>query len=354
MYNLSVIDKARMDLNIEPMFFLDNQRREASQTKPYAGLKILHNVPLTLSTVFKIEVLALGGAEVVVYLAKGFPVENRAVDLLTKANFTVVSDMNVDSTFDFHLDCCAELIEFRSPRLGAVELTQSGSKIYERANLDYPIISVDDSKLKVLETFFGTGDGFMRALHDLVGDDKVDKPYVLFGYGKVGKGILYAISKFSHDITVIDLSSNFKDKNPGIKYIDAHDMAAVKEALARSYCTITATGIRHLLTDFYALSKRDFGNAMLVNMGAEDEYGPNFTTEDVKFAKKPFNFSLRIPTAFRYLDPIFYAHNCGIDLILAENVKKSYNPFPDELAVNILDRWQDIYNESTNEALLSF
>jgi adenosylhomocysteinase len=354
MYDFRLIEKARTSEITSSMPFLAKQREEVQDTKPYDGLRILHNIPLTLSTVFKIEALALGGADVTVVAPKLFPVEKKAADLLKQANFRVLSERNFTSAFDIHLDCCAELIKLHPPKIGAVELTQSGSKIYQEANLEYPIVSVDDSKLKVLETFFGTGDGFSRALYQLVGDEKKQKSFVIFGHGKVGKGILYAIQQFSDDITVIDVLESFADKKPGIKYVDARNKSQVAEAIAGCYCAITATGIKNLITDYYSFTKAHFGNSILINMGAEDEYGVNFELNDVEFNKQPFNFSLAEPTSFHYLDPIFYAHNAGIDLILSKQVNKEYNAFPDKLALNILEKWQAIYNEDLQEALLSF
>ncbi|MDF1757355.1 MAG: hypothetical protein P1U74_03570 [Legionellaceae bacterium] len=343
-----------MATSLADMPFLEKQRLEVQNTKPYEGLTILHNIPLTLATVFKIEVLALGGANVTVLAPSSFPIEKKALDLLEQAKFNVLPERNFTNNFDIHLDCCAELLDLLPPKLGAVELTQSGSNLYKDADVDYPVVSVDDSKLKVLETYFGTGDGFSRAMDQLVGDLALQKPFVIFGNGKVGKGILFAVQKFSNNICVIDLEERLDSDKPDVRYINARDKDAVSEIIANSYCCVTATGKKHLLTDVYSFTKSDFGGAILANMGAEDEYGPNFSDDDVVFNKQPLNFSLKEPTAFRYLDPIFYAHNAAIDLILSKQVKKEYNAFPDDIALDILMKWQSIYNEPLEEALLSF
>jgi len=351
MYDFDLIKQAREALPANSIPFLDAHRRRVCDEKPYQGLRILQNIPLTWITVFKIEVLALGGASVVTTSPSFFPVEKRAADLLKQANFDVQIDHQFQETFDIHLDCCAELLHQPSPNIGAVELTQSGSKLYQSAPIGYPVISVDDSKLKVLETFFGTGDGFCRALHQHVGGHLMNQSFVIFGHGKVGRGIAYALKQYTNNITVIDLKSNFSADSSGVRYVDAHDKTQVKDAIANAYCTITATGIKHLLSDFYSLDKTDFGNSLLANMGADDEYGPNFATDDILFEKKAFNFSLTEPTAFRYLDPILYAHNLGIDLILSNQFNSGYNPFPQDLAHHILDTWQTIYDENMVEAL---
>lgn len=354
MYDFSLLKNARTNNQFNQMHMLQKQRDYLTAKQPYRGLSILQNVPLTISTVFKVEALALGGASVTSYASQIIPPDQKAINMLEKANFPVIEKLPSTKQFDIHLDCCAELLAIKPPRLGAVELTQSGSIMYQNANVDYPVISVDDSKLKVLETFLGTGEGFGRALHAKVGDDKFDKPYVVFGYGKVGKGIIYALQNFSNDITVIDLAHTFKHKKPGLKYIDAHNLPAVKEAIAKSFALITATGMRNLLTKHYNLHPIDCGNAILINMGAEDEYGENFASDNVEFMKKPFNFSLEMPTALRYLDPIFYAHNGAIDLILDNLAQKGYNSFPNNMAMGIINEWHAIYNEPVTEALESF
>lgn len=350
MYNFNVFEQARQHYAIPELPFMDAQRQQAFIEKPYQGLKILHNIPLTLITIFKIEILALGGADVTATCIKILPPEKRAIDLLKQANIKVQIEHNFHEQFDFHLDCCGELLDIMPPAIGAVELTQTGSKLYQESAHSYPVVSVDDSDLKVLETFFGTGDGFSRALSQLTGQEKNDKPFVLFGYGKVGQGILYALQKFTNNITVID-------KNPmscpaGVNYINAGDKAMVRQAISNAWCSITATGVKGLLTNYYGFKKDDFGSCLLTNMGADDEYGDNFEPGDVAFHKKPFNFSLEYPTALHYLDPVFYSHNKGIDLILSKEIGKGYHPFPSPLTHSILEKWQATYGENIHHALI--
>lgn len=352
MYNFNVFEEARRQYSIQELPFLDDHRKQAFIEKPYQGLKILHNVPLTLATIFKIEVLALGGAEVIATNIKILPPEKRAIDLLKQANVRVQIEHNFNEKFDFHLDCCGELLDLMPPRIGAVELTQTGSKLYKESTLSYPVISIDDSNLKVLETFFGTGDGFSRALYQLAGIEMNNKPFVLFGYGKVGRGIVYALQKFTNNITIIDIDKNPAVSLSGVNYINAGNKSLVKQAIAKAWCTITATGIKGLLTNYYGFKKENFGSCLLTNMGADDEYGDNFESSDVAFNKIPFNFSLDYPTALHYLDPVFYAHNKGIDLILSKEINKGYNPFSFALTNSILEKWQKIYSENINQALM--
>ncbi|MDP3561789.1 MAG: hypothetical protein Q8R83_06405 [Legionellaceae bacterium] len=351
MYNFNMLKQAREALPQNSMPFLDNYREQVQDEKPYQGLTILHNVPLTWMTVFKIEALALGGAHVTSTSPKSLPFEKRAADLLTQANFKVEDVLSCNGLFDLHLDCCAELMYLPSPQLGAVELTQSGSKLYQATAINYPVVSVDDTKLKVLETFLGTADGFFRALSGHMGTEINNQSFVIFGQGKVGRGIVHAIKQITDHITVVEIEENLTVRYPGVCYIDAANRSQIQDAIANAHCTVTATGVKHLLSEFYGFKKTDFGKSILINMGAEDEFGANFALNEVLFNKMAFNFSLTEPTAFRYLDPILYSHNLAIDLILSKQANKGYNAFPNEIAEEILEKWRSIYHENMDEAL---
>ena len=52
--------------------------------------------------------------------------------------------------------------------------------------------------------------------------------------------------------------------------------------------------------------------AMLVNMGADDEFGPDIPPERAVNRKRPVNFMLAEPTSTRYIDPTLALYNAGI------------------------------------------
>lgn len=333
------------------MPFLYELRNLAQDKKIYRGLKILHNIPLTIEAVLKIEILLLGGAEITASCISSLSPSLDAIDILKSANVEVQIAHNFKKTYDFHLDCCGELINISPPRIGAVELTQTGSALYKNANCFYPVVSVDDSVLKGLETILGTGDGLARALMEKFGDEIFNKKFVLFGFGKVGRGIAHALMKFTDKIVVIDkndesmqLASQFK-----IKYIDSTNIKMIAKEIEDSAFVVCATGVKNLMTDFYSFKKVDFNKAVLINMGAYDEYGDNFAENEILFEKKPFNFSILEPTAMKYLDPILYAHNLGIELILSGKISPGYNAFPNDLANEILKKWFAIHQENLFE-----
>lgn len=350
MINHSAFEVAHKKYKNSVMPFLTELLTKAKQDKKYQGIKILHNTALTIEAVLKIEPLILAGADVTVSSIKLLPPQEEALKILQAANVKINLEHQFNEKYDFHLDCCGELLQAQSPKVGGVELTQTGSEIYKQANIAYPLISVDDSSIKFLETFFGTGDGFIRALYKFAGKEMYDKPYVVFGFGKVGKGIIHALKKCTDNIaTIVDVDPTVVSKKsfPNVQFIHGNEKDKVKEAIKKAYCVVTATGVEGVISKYYSFKKQDFGNALLANMGADDEYGKNFIESEVLFEKKPLNFSISEPTTMKYLDPIFYAHNLGIDLLLSRRMQNGYHSFPDNISNMILEKWQKFHEEST-------
>ena len=348
MINLDAFKVAINKFSKNDMPFLSELRAKAKREKPYQNLKLLHNIPLTIEAVIKMEALVLGGADVTASCITFLEPHAEALSVLKAANIKVQVEHAFDDDYDFGLDCCGELVNLLTPRIGAVELTQTGSEIYKRAAPSYPVISVDDSKIKFLETLFGTGDGFLRAFLQATHSAIYDKKFVIFGYGKVGKGIAHALIKFTDNIVIIDSNpeARLSAIKRGISAIDPENTEKIKSVIGQAYCIVTATGIRDLLSEIYQLQKTDFKNAILTNMGGVDEYGRNFEYQDVLFDKKPINFCITEPTTMKYLDPILYAHNISIDLILSGNMQNRYNQFPNDLALAILDKWAYLHHEN--------
>lgn len=347
MINLKAFDEIKNKYNIHETPFLNRLSETVRKNKPYDGLRVLQNMPITVSSVLKIEPLLLGGADVTMTSLSFLPPKEDALQLIQSANIKFEPLHNFKQQYDLHLDCCAELIKICPPILGAVELTQTGSEIYKNSTLDYPIISIDDAGIKKIETFFGTGNGFFRALFHLFGQKIYDKDYMVFGFGKVAKGMIHALENYANHIyVVVDSLPVNQQYEKKISFISSEEIYLIKSLLKKMYCVVTATGINQLLSKEYKFSKTDFGNALLVNMGAEDEYGENFSESEVLYSKKPINFLLPEPTKIKYLDPVFYAHNLGIDLILFNSLEKGYHCFPEKLSDSIFQEWLDIYKEN--------
>jgi adenosylhomocysteinase len=328
--------------------FLKKSAETCVQKKPYKGLKILQNIPLTKEAVLKICPFVFSEAQIDVRVFSLLPPDEKALNLFREANVKVIfpNEPLVD-VYDFHLDCCAELLNSPPPKIGTIELTQTGSVIYKNSALEKPVISVDDCELKYLETTLGTGDGFVSSFKKIITEELYNKKFVIFGYGKVGRGIAFSLLKFTDKITVIDISEAQRNsaQKKGIYSISPENIADIKAALKDAFCVITATGVTHLITEYYELDKEDFGKALLTNMGGTDEYGNNFAAQDVLFGKKTFNFMSETPTPLEYLDPVFYCHNMGIDLMLKYPYENGYYPFPSEIALKVIEEWKKTHGK---------
>lgn len=80
---------------------------------------------------------------------------------------------------DVALDYAGELLGRVTPRLGTVELTGAGTNLYFEEALDYPVMSLDQSRVNVLEALIGTGDAFQRAFETLTGESPHKKAILL-------------------------------------------------------------------------------------------------------------------------------------------------------------------------------
>lgn len=247
--------------------------------------------------------------------------------------------------YDFHLDCAAELLNRQSPRIGTVEITGTGTNKYGEAMIDYPIISIDMCEIKNLEGMLGTGEDFVRAFTEITNENIANRAFMIFGYGKVGKGIANYLKKEGAIITVVDLNTTFLDQaqRAGFAGIYALNTEDIEKAAESMFCIVTATGRDNVISKNY--KTQPFKNKYLANMGVDDEFGFQFTDDEILCKKKPINFFISTPTMIRYLDPVFYAHNLGIDILLYSNLENGLHPFPGFLAEEVIQYWTTIFKE---------
>ena len=83
------------------------------------------------------------------------------------------------------LDCAGKNAHLGAS-FGHVELTRSGVAAYQDAR--GPVVVVDMSDLKLLETVFGTGDSYFRAL-EYLGVDATEGPVLIFGVGRSARAL---------------------------------------------------------------------------------------------------------------------------------------------------------------------
>jgi len=316
----------------------------------FRGLAVSHNVPLTLSTLLKLSPFIENGVSLFVTTPDNLGYDSVALSYLQEQGILFDLDKKKICHGDLFLDCSANLLGLGKPSMVA-ELTQTGVKKYQEASPTIPVVSIDDSYVKRLEDYFGTGDGFLRAYQEKISHSIRGKRFLIWGYGKVGKGIARSLLAEGAECLVVDLLAKnieFAEKKGAIGILPS-DEAALRQAVAHTDCLITASGVRSVISNHFLAEVIRDSSLTLVNMGAEDEFGPKFSQDRVLNRKIAFNFILREPTRMKYLDPVFYAHNRSAQLFLQGKLKEGVAVFPKEIDLEIVKEWETIWKIDTKE-----
>ena len=279
------------------------QAQRWGETRPLAGLRVLCGTPLFLNTLAQFAALIVGGAELAVVYSDELGYDPAIPGFLAGIGLNLchgAEEAAACAPFDAVLDCSA-LNRGVSARLGYCELTRSGVHIYESDPPDKPVFAADSGRIKSIETVLGTGDGCLRGLRH-IGVDPAGKTVLLFGHGRVGRGIEYALIHAGAAVRIVD---------------PAQGRVFTPALLNGADIVIAATGIRDALAPFARLLL-DSG-ALLVNMGADDEFGPDIPPERAVNRKRPVNFMLPEPTSTRYIDPTLALHNAGVLELMRSN-----------------------------------
>ena len=325
---------------------LAHYAQEWSETRPFAGLRVLAATPVFRNTLVQYRALLAGGAELSVGIAAGsdagaeMPCDAGVVDLLRESDIPVLNLKDVldaesrGQGFDLILDCAGQFSACH-PRFGFVELTRSGVQFYE--NSEKPVYVADSGIVKRIETSLGTGEGYVRALAQLgygsadAGSDGATfagKSFVVFGSGKVGQGIVLQLLRLSAIITVVTDTSRganpFLEAND-VPVTDCRDVDAVIALVRNADFVVTATGVKGALDRVELADALNKSNAVLANMGVEDEYGPGVPNDRVLAEKKPLNFILEEPTHLKYIDASLALHAALGELLLQEAVREGTN-----------------------------
>lgn len=326
--------------------FMQKMCEESMQDKSYKGLSLLHNAPLYLNTLLKIEPLILGGAKLIVTNPTNIGYDQKAIDILRQAGIRVeMNHEKIKGSFDYVLDTSGDFKDHLSSVCGAVELTKSGEIVYgSDPKVSYPVINIDNSRVKTLETELGTGDGFVRAMQYFVGKVFYQQPFILFGYGKVAKGIALRLSQYTDQIIVIEKCAKACERaaQDGFVVLNASETKHVASAMRYAYAVVTATGVKNVITDAY--DPNLFKGKLLVNMGAQDEYGPAFSPSEVLNQKIAANFALQEPTALKFIDPIFYVHNYAVNLMCEHHYSPGVHVIPAKLDDDIMRLWMKYHS----------
>ena len=284
-----------------PSLIAQTERFRAA--RPFAGKSLLDCTPLFANTLLKHVALLAGGADLTVGVSERIPHDPAIIRFLEKIGVPVLrSSTDATQPFDVILDCDGSRADL-APRVGVCELTRSGIYHYEKSPL--PVVLVDDSRIKEIETSIGTGDGFMRAMKQFGYTDWSGRNVVIFGFGKVGRGVAYRCRKEGASVTAVDQKT--APLSP----------ERIRSAVEGCDFVVTATGVRGAMKG-YGLGPILRANKKIVvaAIGIEDEWLDELDRGRIVNNGAAVNFALDEPTLLRYIDPTMALSNqSAVDLL---------------------------------------
>lgn len=316
---------------------LQEQLQRFKVQKPFVGQQVLYAAPLARNTLVSLLPIIAGGAELAVSWPKITTPDPEVVAFLLRCRVVCHYKVPYTLSFDVILDCSGDHAKVKSAR-GYVELTRSGLAYYKDLK-GKTCIDVDSSLTKNLETTLGTGDGLLRALEQSGHKELQDKRVLLFGLGKVGRGINRAMQSKGAQVSVVERIEQPKNCTNMTKWTMADDKEQVLSAVGDADFVITATGVKNVIQNNYPIQPFLESKAILLNMGAEDEFGPGFPSESVGNHKTAFNFILDEPTQIEFIDPVLALYNECAALLLSEYWNEGIQKVPEALDQSMVDRF---------------
>ena len=300
------------------------------QQLPLADIKVLDATPVFYNTGLKYLSLLSAGAKLTVCAHPELPSAPEAVEFFRSCGITVISEVPAE---DFDCVCdCAGMLRQATTKYGVVELTGSGAHAYN--NWHQPVFLADGGKVKILETGLGTGNGLLRALYQLGFSDISGKNVLIFGGGKVGSGVALSLNGAGAVCTIVDKLDRIRCKSSAVNRIPLEDTEKIREAIRNASGIVTATGIKDAVSAYTVEILTS--DALLMNIGVEDEYGKGIPADRVLNNKMPLNFILDEPTLLRYIDPTMALSNYGIIELLNKRCSNGINLPPEALENSLL------------------
>lgn len=304
---------------------LDFQRNLWLKEKPLKGKRILDATPVFANTLLKYAAMIAAGADLTIGYSESIPYDPEIIHFLKKSGIPCRTDITEKGSFDAILDCNGVFRDLK-PKYGFAELTRSGAYRFE-GTAD-PVILVDDSRIKAIETCLGTGESFLRAMLHLGYHEIAGKKILVFGCGKVGRGVVFYAGRAGAEVIAVD-DPSMVVRHVGGRLLDRANRAEVLAEMKQAWCIVSATGKRSALAEKEYLEIVRNGPQILANMGVEDEWGPSLPAERVLNRKAPLNFILPEPTLLRYIDPTMALHNhAAVELVNSESLPGIRKPSP--------------------------
>ncbi len=313
------------------------QRQKWSEERPLEGLKILDAAPLCRNSIYKYMNLVHGGAKLTIGRNQLSSTSEELLEILERSGIATIFSDSEPREFDIIMDCAAQFINFPA-RIGHVELTRSGTELYQQSGKR--VFMADGGKIKMIETCIGTGESYLRAMDHLGYTDWSGKTLALFGCGKVGQGILKAATERGIEVIVISDPEAMReeDRQRAKQVVDFHNREEVMRSVLSCYAMVTSIGQIGAVERTVDVEALIASPLLLANMGAEDEYGASFPAERVLAQKDSLNFILDEPTELKYIDATLTLHNYGAEYLLRNPSAEGVILPPQEVEQELLDQ----------------
>ena len=314
-----------------------------SDERPFRGRRVAFGHILVRNSLLLIEALTAGGAQVFLCDAYTSPAATQIHKELRQHGIPIYSVREAAERTDLYLDVSAVLGRHKVP-LASAEVTRTG--IHHYAEIACPVVSADDCRAKRIEGFFGTGDGFLRAWKLLRPDNSIEiKHIVQFGFGKIGRGVAHYASRAGLDFILVEKDAKVRQRaqEEGFAVLEADASPELEAALKAADVVISVTGIPGVIGKSLPHDWLRANQPVLVNLGAEDEFGPHFEEAEILGGRGvPLNFHLSEPTLNRYIDPPLAAHVMALEAWVSdpEAFPIGIHPLPEEMDDWLLREWR--------------
>lgn len=330
---------------------LNEQLERFKIQKPFSGCKVLYAAPLYANTLIAMLPIAFGGADLAVSWPEITTPDKEALSLLQTCGVPCYKKVPDTLSFDIVLDCCGDHAAIESRR-GYVELTRSGLAQYNNLK-GKTCFDVDSNLVKNIENILGTGEALVRALKQSGYEELQGKEVLLFGFGKVGRGINKGLQWEGMHVSVVELIEKPQKYNQSIiNWISSDSKEHVLSAVADADFIVTATGVNGVIQNNYPIQPFLDSKAILINMGAVDEYGSDFPKEAILNNKTALNFILEEPTSMRFIDPTLALYNeCGA-LLASQCWDEGIQQPPESIVQSLVDKFCGEHGYSREELMV--
>ena len=351
-YNMKKLLRSKLIVEqLDQMPIFRELLKDYQENLPFKDLQIIISHVLVPNTIPLIACIMIGGGKILVTNSSSVN-NNDVIDILRSAGVEVRLNYYKATDYDYAIDVGGTFSK-KPPKFGIAEVTRSGYHEYAKNGVKQVIINVDDSKIKLLETFFGNPKSVLRGIKQFLGEPETflkEKELTIIGFGKIGRGIARLFQKYC-DINVCDINSEIlaKAQKLGFKtYLITDNKKLNSDFLIETDIVMTCTGFSQTMTKYFM--KSALLGKLLINLGAVDEFGSDYTSEEVFMSKdRPFNFNLNPPTENHYIDAILAGHVEGLRYLVTNNLSSGIHPLPKNIDEKLLIKFKKHNNENISD-----